>query len=143
MSKTIYLKTGKRKSVKIVVENDQEEYALTILNKDTERSIKAQESYNRRFVSFEDAYEDEQTFEPKGNLPTPEEEYIKKEEIEVLYQAIKSLTTRQQEIIYKRLWEEKSLRQIGAELGLDHKTVHETFVVAKMKIKKYFEKIFK
>ncbi len=144
MSKTIYLKTGKRKSVKIVVQNDKEEYAITILNRDTERSIKAQESYNRRFVSFEDAYEDEQTFEPTGNLPTPEEQYLDKENREELkklvFLALGKLTKTQRLIVHKYFWEEKNQAEIAEELGVTKANVSITLTRAMNNLKKLLEK---
>ncbi len=73
MIKKGYLKTDKRTAKSILVNTEQEEQAIKMLNRDTERSIKAQERYNRRFVSFEDAYEDGHSYELADNTPTPEE----------------------------------------------------------------------
>ena len=143
MSKTIYLKTGKHSAKQIKVETEQEEYAITVLNRDTERFIKAQESYNRRFVSFETAY-NEQTFEPTGNLPTPEEEYLDKENREELkklvFLALGKLTKTQRLIVHKYFWEEKNQAEIAEELGVTKANVSITLTRAMNNLKKLLEK---
>lgn len=144
MTKKIYLKTGKHSAKQITVETEQEEYAITVLNRDTERSIKAQESYNRRFVSFETAYKDEQTFEPTGNLPTPEEEYLDKENREELkklvFLALGKLTKTQRLIVHKYFWEEKNQAEIAEELGVTKANVSITLTRAMNNLKKLLEK---
>ncbi len=144
MTKKVYLKTGKRTAKSILVNTEQEEQAIQILNRDTERSIKAQETYNRRCVSFETVYEDGHSYEPTGNLPTPEEECLDKENREELktlvFLALGKLTKTQRLIVHKYFWEEKNQVEIAEELGVTKANVSITLTRAMNNLKKLLEK---
>lgn len=144
MTKKVFLKTGKHSAKQVSVENEQEEYAIKVLNRDTERSIKAQETYNRRCVSFETAYEDGHSYEPTDNAPTPEEAYVEKENREelknLIFLALGKLTKTQRLIVHKYFWEEKSQVEIAEELGVTKANVSITLTRAMNNLKKLLEK---
>ena len=52
---------------------------------------------------------------------------------------MEQLTEKQKIIVYKTFWEEKTLREIGKEMGIDNKTVHEYLESAKKKLKKFLK----
>ncbi len=144
MTKKVYLKTGKRTAKSILVNTEQEEYAIKVLNRDTERSIKAQETYNRRCVSFETAYENGHSYEPTDNAPTPEDQYVEKENREelknLIFLALGKLTEQQRTIVHKYFWGEKSQVEIAEELGVTKANVSITLTRAMNNLKKLLEK---
>ena len=82
-------------------------------------------------------------FEPADDTPSPEEQFFENERKKAIKQlvskAMQELTEKQRIVVYKTFWEEKTLRQVGLELGIDNKTVYEILEAAKGKMKKFLK----
>mgnify|MGYP000042087874 CR=1 FL=1 len=150
MKKKVYYKLNRYQVTKVEVETAEQEQAVKMLNRDTDRFAKSEDTYRERYASLDEMYE-ESGFEPADDSPTPgyeviddganpEEQYEQKELKNTIAKAMEGLTEKQKLVVYKTFWEEKTLREIGLELGVDNKTVHENLEAAKKKLKKYFEK---
>ena len=92
--------------------------------------------------SLDEMYE-ETGFEPADDTPSPEEQFFENERKKAIKQlvskAMQELTEKQRIVVYKTFWEEKTLRQVGLELGIDNKTVYEILEAAKGKMKKFLK----
>ncbi len=142
MSKKAIYKITRYKMITVEVETVEEEELIAELNRDTDRFEKSEDAFHARFASLDEMFE-ESGFEPMSDEASPEERYIEKELHKILQKRIRKamdkLTERQKTVIYKTFWEDKTLREIGAELGIDFKTVHEILEAAKKKMKKILE----
>lgn len=143
MKKKVYYKLNRYQVTKVEVETVEQEQAVKMLNRDTDRFAKSEDTYRERYASLDEMYE-ESGFEPADDSPTPEEQFLENEKNEAIKRLVakgmEELTEKQKIVVYKTFWEEKTLREIGVELGVDNKTVHENLEAAKKKLKKYFEK---
>lgn len=138
MKKVTY-KIEQYQSVSVEVQTEEQENQIKELNREFERT----ERRNRRIQSKTDSLEsmnEETGFEPADDSLNPEKLFEQKEMKDAVAKAIVSLTQRQKIVVYKAFWEQKTLREIGEELGINNKTVHEILEAAKSKLKKYFEK---
>lgn len=140
--KVVYQITRTRYEM-VEVETDEQEELIKELNRDFEREDKREKTARARCISLDAIYE-KNGYEIADDTPSGEESYIEKTEREQfnarLYQAIESLTERQKEIIQKYFWEDKTFREIAAELGIHYTTVAESYQAAIKKIKKFLEK---
>lgn len=139
MTKKVIYKIAKQKYEIIEENTPEEEKIIEELNRDFERIEKANQRYRARCLSLDELYET-QGFEIADDLQFDDEDDVFQEQFfENLHKAIDTLTEKQKLVIYKTFWENKSLREIGQELGVNNKTVHEILEAAKKKIKKFFK----
>ena len=103
----------------------------------------------KREVRHESIYSLEAIAEGEGNeladeTTNAEEEIIERETIakrnERLYAAIRTLSPRQQEVIHKVYFEEKSQRAVSKELGVSEAAISIQLTRAMRKLNKFLEK---
>ena len=103
----------------------------------------------KREIRHESIYSLEAIAEGEGNeladeTTNAEEEIIERETIaernERLYAAIRTLSPRQQEVIHKVYFEEKSQRAVSKELGVSEAAISIQLTRAMRKLKKFLEK---
>ena len=142
MKKKVYYKLNRYKVAKVEVESVEQEQAVKILNRETDRFAKSEDTYYEKCSSLDEMYE-ETGFEPADDTPSPEEQFFENERKKAIKQlvskAMQELTEKQRIVVYKTFWEEKTLRQVGLELGIDNKTVYEILEAAKGKMKKFLK----
>ena len=105
--------------------------------------------YEKREVRHESIYSLEAIAEGEGNeladeTTNAEEEIIERETIaernKRLYAAIRTLSPRQQEVIHKVCFEEKSQRAVSKDLGVSEAAISIQLTRAMRKLKKLLEK---
>ena len=142
MKKKVYYKLNRYKVAKVEVESVEQEQAVKILNRETDRFAKSEDTYYEKCSSLDEMYE-ETGFEPADDTPSPEEQFFENEREKAIKQlvskAMQELTEKQRIVVYKTFWGEKTLRQVGLELGIDNKTVYEILEAAKEKMKKFLK----
>lgn len=140
MKKKVYYKLNRYQVTKVEVETVEQEQAVKMLNRDTDRFAKSEDTYRERYASLDEMYE-ESGFEPADDSPTPEEQFLENEKNEAIKrlvaEAIKELTEKQKIVVYKTFWEQKTLREIGKELGISYVTAFGILETAKKKLKNF------
>ena len=134
MKKKVSYKLEQTKSIIVEVETAEHEQKIKELNRDFERI----DRQNRRIAAKTDSLErmyEETRYEVIDDGASPEEQYEQKELKNTIAKAMEELTEKQKIVVYKTFWEEKTLREIGKEMGIDNKTVHENLEAAKKKLK--------
>lgn len=132
MKKKVYYKLNRYQVTKVEVETTEQEQAVKMLNRDTDRFAKSEDTYRERYASLDEMYE-ESGFEPADDSPTPEEQFLENEKNEAIKRlvakAIEELTEKQKIVVYKTFWEEKTLRETGL-------TTHSTCDIIIVQIKR-------
>ena len=140
MKKKVYYKLNRYQVTKVEVETAEQEQAVKMLNRDTDRFAKAEDTYRERYASLDEMYE-ESGFEPADDSLTPEEQFLENEKNEAIKRlvakAMEELTEKQKIVVYKTFWEEKTLREIGKELGISYVTAFGILETAKKKLKNF------
>lgn len=140
MKKKVYYKLNRYQVTKVEVETAEQEQAVKMLNRDTDRFAKSEDTYRERYASLDEMYE-ESGFEPADDSSTPEEQFLENEKNEAIKRlvakAMEELTEKQKIVVYKTFWEEKTLREIGKELGISYVTAFGILETAKKKLKKF------
>ena len=138
MKKKVYYKLNRYKVAKVEVESVEQEQAVKILNRETDRFAKSEDTYYEKCSSLDEMYE-ESGFEPADDSPTPEEQFLENEKNKAIKKlvakAMEELTEKQKIVVYKTFWEEKTLREIGKELGISYVTAFGILETAKKKLK--------
>lgn len=135
MKKKVTYKLEQTKSIIVEVETAEQEQKIKELNRDFERI----DRQNRRIAAKTDSLErmyEETGYEVIDDGASPEEQYEQKELKNTIAKAMEELTEKQKIVVYKTFWEQKTLREIGKEMGIDNKTVYENLEAAKKKLKK-------
>lgn len=135
MKKKVYYKLNRYQVTKVEVESAEQEQKIKELNRDFERI----DRQNRRIAAKTDSLDrmyEETGYEVIDYGASPEEQYEQKELKNTIAKAMEELTEKQKIVVYKTFWEQKTLREIGKEMGIDNKTVHENLEAAKKKLKK-------
>ena len=140
MKKKVYYKLNRYQVTKVEVETVEQEQAVKMLNRDTDRFAKSEDTYRERYASLDEMYE-ESGFEPADDSPTPEEQILENEKNKaikrLISKAMEELTEKQKIVIYKTFWEEKTLREISRELNTHHSSIEEIYSAAMKKLKKF------
>ena len=140
MKKKVYYKLNRYQVTKVEVETVEQEQAVKMLNRDTDRFAKSEDTYRERYASLDEMYE-ESGFEPADDSPTPEEQFLENEKNKAIKRlvakAMEELTEKQKIVIYKTFWEEKTLREISRELNAHHSSIEEIYSAAMKKLKKF------
>lgn len=140
MTKEVIYKITKQKYEIIEVNTPEEEKIIEELNRDFERTEKANQRFRTRFLSLDELYET-QGFELADDLQSDDEDKEEKERFnQKLHTAIASLTPRQKEIIMLHYFQDKSQVEIAEILHIDKSTVSITLERAHSNLRKYFEK---
>ena len=137
----VKFKLDKHRFIRLEVEKEK-----LPLVRENNREISRNE---KREVRHESIYSLEAIAEGEGNeladeTTNAEEEIIERETIaernERLYAAIRTLSPRQQEVIHKVYFEEKSQRAVSKELGVSAAAISIQLARAMSKLKKLLEK---
>lgn len=139
MTKKVIYKITKQKYEIIEVNTPEEEKIIEDLNRDFERTEKANQRYRARCLSLDELYET-QGFELADDSQFDEDEEEKERLNQKLHTAIASLTPRQKEIIMLHYFQDKSQVEIAEILHIDKSTVSITLERAHNNLRKYFEK---
>lgn len=98
MKKKVYYKLNRYQVTKVEVETAEQEQAVKMLNRDTDRFAKSEDTYRERYASLDEMYE-ESGFEPADDSPTPEEQFLENEKNEAIKRlvakAMEELTEKQ------------------------------------------------
>ena len=140
MKKKVYYKLNRYQVTKVEVKTAEQEQAVKMLNRDTDRFAKSEDTYRERYASLDEMYE-ESGFEPADHSPTPEEQFLENEKNEAIKRlvakAMEELTEKQKIVVYKTFWEQKTLPEIGKELGISYVTAFGILETAKKKLKNF------
>ena len=111
MKKKVYYKLNRYQVTKVEVETAEQEQAVKMLNRDTDRFAKLEDTYRERYASLDEMYE-ETGYEPADDNPNPEEQFIESErQAEIkkqVHKALRQLNPRQQAMVQKVFFEDKS-----------------------------------
>ncbi len=146
MKKKVIYKVTTKYSIEIETENINEEKLIEELNKEFERQLKQDKTYQARTVSLEYlnqkyGFELADTSLSEDEIERIEQQELEKEEFnKKLHEAIDKLTEKQRKVIYMYFWENKTIREIANELGVYFTTVEESYQSALKKIKKFLKK---
>ena len=69
MKKKVYYKLNRYQVTKVEVETVEQEQAVKMLNRDTDRFAKSEDTYRERYASLDEMYE-ESGFEPADDITT-------------------------------------------------------------------------
>lgn len=83
MKKKVYYKLNRYQVTKVEVETVEQEQAVKMLNRDTDRFAKSEDTYRERYASLDEMYE-ESGFEPADDSPTSEEQFLENEKNEAI-----------------------------------------------------------
>ena len=135
MKKKVYYKLNRYKVAKVEVESVEQEQAVKILNRETDRFAKSEDTYYEKCSSLDEMYE-ETGFEPADDTPSPEEQFFENEKKRSVNNAIAKLKPRQQQIIYMFYFEEKTQEEIAKTLGVSQQAISENLPRLLAKLKK-------
>ncbi len=110
----------------IEVSSLSEKQIIRILNNEFDKEKKRNRTYCKYNVSLENLVETIKK-EPSSNSFSVEEIVIDKIQKEQICNAINKLTYLQKDTIIQHFYQEKSLRQIARERGVNEKTVRESY----------------
>ena len=78
MKKKAYYKLNRYQVTEVEVETEKQEKAVKMLNRDTDRFAKSEDTYRERCDSLDEMSE-EKGYEPESDIPTPEEQLLASE----------------------------------------------------------------
>ena len=143
MKKKVYYKLNRYQVTKVEVETVEQEQAVKMLNRDTDRFAKSEDTYRERYASLDEIYE-ESGFEPADDSPTPEEQFIESErQAEIkkqVHKALRQLNPRQQAMVQKVFFEDKSQDEVAEYLGISKQAVSNAMQRIYAALKKILEK---
>lgn len=87
MKKKVYYKLNRYKVAKVEVESVEQEQAVKILNRETDRFAKSEDTYYEKCSSLDEMYE-ETGFEPADDTPSPEEQFFENERKKAIKQLV-------------------------------------------------------
>ncbi len=116
MKKKVYYKLNRYQVTEVEVETEKQEKAVKMLNRDTDRFAKSEDTYRERCDSLDEMCE-EKGYEPESDIPTPEEHLLASELKIAIAKGMEQLTEKQKIIVHKTFWEEKTLYRIARRLS--------------------------
>lgn len=135
--KVIYQIT--RETYKIIeVENEAEEKAVEFANRDFERTDKQEKRSRARCTSLETMVE-VRGFDVADPDSSVEEYAEKNEQIRMVRKYLPMLTEKQQEVVYLRFWQDKTLEEISKITGLHISSVEDRLNGAFKKLRKFLK----
>lgn len=146
MAKKVIYQVTRHKIQMIEVQNEQEEQAIILANRDFERMEKKEQRIREKTCSLDKLMEENGFDVADDSLPIDEqiiENERQKRVVRVVRAALSTLTERQQEVLMKVKVEEKSFRDVATELGISYSTVRECFHSAEKKFITFFAKLRK
>ena len=134
MKKKVIYKIERNKFELIEVSTPEEEKAIEALNRDFERTEKANQRYRARFLSLDELHET-QGFDPADPSSSDNEE---QNDVlyQYLYQALEKIKPRYQRAIRLVFWDGKTQRQAAEEMGIKENSFSELLQRALVALKK-------
>lgn len=143
MKKKVYYKLNRYQVTKVEVETAEQEQAVKMLNRDTDRFAKSEDTYRERYASLDEMYE-ESGFEPADDNPSPEEQFIESErQAEIkkqVHKAIRQLKPRQQVMVQMVFFEDKSQDEVAEHFDINKQAVSNAMQRIYAALKKFLEK---
>ena len=143
MKKKVYYKLNRYQVTKVEVETVEQEQAVKMLNRDTDRFAKSEDSYRERYASLDEIYE-ETGYEPADDNPNPEEQFIESErQTEIkkqVHKALRQLNPRQQAMVQMVFFEDKSQDEVAEYFGIGKQAVSNAMQRIYAALKKILEK---
>ena len=143
MKKKVYYKLNRYQVTEVEVETEKQEQAVKMLNRDTDRFAKSEDTYRGRCDSLDEMCE-EKGYEPESDIPTAEEQYIESErQIEIkkeVHSAIRQLNPRQQDMVQMIFFEDKSQDEVAEHFGISKQAVSNAMQRIYAALKKILEK---
>ena len=146
MAKKVIYQVARHKIQMIEVQNEQEEQAVKLANRDFERTEKRNQREREKTCSYDKLVE-EKGFDIPDDSPSIEDVIIENEREEkikkLVRMALKTLTEKQRVVLIKVKLQEKSYRKVAEEMGVDFTTIRDIYKAAEKKFKTFFEKLEK
>ena len=143
MKKKVYYKLNRYQVTKVEVETVEQEQAVKMLNRDTDRFAKSEDTYRERYASLDEMYE-ESGFEPADDIvflckvfrESERQAEIKKQ----VHKALRQLNPRQQAMVQMVFFEEKSQDEVAEYFGIGKQAVSNAMQRIYAALKKFLEK---
>lgn len=143
MKKKVYYKLNRYQVTKVEVETAEQEQAVKMLNRDTDRFAKSEDTYYEKCSSLDEMYE-ETGYEPADDNPSPEEQIIESErQAEIkkqVHKSIQHLNPRQQAMVQMVFFEDKSQDEVAEHFGINKQAVSNAMQRIYATLKKFLEK---
>lgn len=129
MKKKVYYKLNRYQVTEVEVETEKQEQAVKMLNRDTDRFAKSEDTYRERCDSLDEMCE-EKGYELASDTLSPEEQMIhdsEQNELKKLIQkAIEKLKPRQREMVFMIFFEEKTQAEVAEYYGITESAVSQS-----------------
>lgn len=129
MKKKVYYKLNRYQVTEVEVETEKQEQAVKMLNRDTDRFAKSEDTYRERCNSLDEMCE-EKGYELASDTLSPEEQMIHDSEQnelkELIQKAIKKLKPRQREMVFMIFFEEKTQAEVAEYYGITESAVSQS-----------------
>lgn len=143
MKKKVYYKLNRYKVAKVEVESVEQEQSVKILNRETDRFAKSEDTYYEKCSSLDEMYE-ETGFKPADDALSPEEQFIKSErQAEIkkqVHKAIRQLNPRQQAMVQMVFFKDKSQDEVAEHFGISKQAISNAMQRIYAALKKILEK---
>lgn len=129
MKKKVYYKLNRYQVTEVEVETEKQEQAVKMLNRDTDRFAKSEDTYRERCDSLDGMCE-EKGYELASDTLSPEEQMIHDSEQnelkELIQKAIEKLKPRQREMVFMIFFEEKTQAEVAEYYGITESAVSQS-----------------
>ncbi len=129
MKKKVYYKLNRYQVTEVEVETEKQEQTVKMLNRDTDRFAKSEDTYRERCDSLDEMCE-EKGYELASDTLSPEEQMIHDSEQnelkELIQKAIEKLKPRQREMVFMIFFEEKTQAEVAEYYGITESAVSQS-----------------
>ena len=143
MKKKVYYKLNRYQVTEVEVETEKQEQAVKMLNRDTDRFAKSEDTYRERCYSLDEMCE-EKGYELASDTLSPEEQMIHDSEQnelkELIQKAIEKLKPRQREMVFMIFFEEKTQAEVAEYYGITESAVSQSMDRIYASLKKILKK---
>ena len=143
MKKKVYYKLNRYQVTEVEVETEKQEQAVKMLNRDTDRFAKSEDTYRERCDSLDEMCE-EKGYELASDALSPEEQMIHDSEQnelkELIQKAIEKLKPRQREMVFMIFFEEKTQAEVAEYYGITESAVSQSMDRIYASLKKILKK---
>ena len=139
MAKKVIYQVERHKVLMVEVQNEQEEQAVLMANRDFEKMEKRAQRERLRTCSFDKLVE-EDGFDVPDDSPSVEEQVCENIEKEHLHRAIAMLTAEQQEIIKLVYFDGVEQQEVAKLLGISKGAISQRLQTIYKKLKEFYEK---
>ena len=139
MAKKVIYQVTRHKIQMIEVQNEQEEQAVILANRDFERMEKRAQRERLRFCSLEKLVE-EDGFDVPDDSPSVEEQVFARIEIQKLHKALSMLAPEQQKIIKLVYFDGIEQQEVARLFGISKGAISQRLQTIYKKLKEFYEK---